>query len=108
MGSFKDYYLKEGRNAWNVFSIKKCNSRWSFRNKDTGSINYIKIKDASNLGGMQKFLEDILATPGERPKTRGEIDYKKFAEDIMSGNKHKVYVKSGKFETIKKTWLVED
>ena len=108
MKGFKDFYLQEGRNAWNVFSIKRCESRWSFRNKDTGKLNYIKIKDPTNLGAMQKFLEDIYATPGEKPKTRGEIDYKKFAEDILSGKKHSVYVKSGKFETIKRTWLIED
>ena len=105
---FKEFYLQEGRNAWNVFSIKKNESRWTFKNNDTGKLNFIAIKDPSNIGGMQKFLEDLGATPGERPKTFGTIDYKQFAVDVIEGKKSKVYVRSGKFETIKKTWMVED
>jgi len=105
MGRFIDTYY-EGRNPWMVFTIKKNESRWSFRNTETGKLNYIKVSEKDAITTMQRFLEDLGATPGSRPKTMGQIDYKKFAEDVVGGKKANVYVRSGKFETIQKTWLL--
>ena len=103
---FKNFYIKEGRNKWEIFEIKRCDKRWTFRNTESGKINYIKIDSDNEFGGMQRFLTDVLATPGSKPKTQGKINYHEFASDVLTGKKSKVYIKSGKFEQIQKTWIL--
>ncbi len=106
--NFKEFYT-EGRHRWDLFSIKRgaTNQRWSFRNTTTNAINFIKIDPNNEIGSMQKFLKDIKATPGVRPKTQGNIDFHKFARDVIMGDSYKVYVKQGHFDDIKNTWILE-
>jgi hypothetical protein len=104
---FKEYYT-EGRNKWDMFQLRKCDKRWSFVNLETKQRYFIKINDPNNAGGMQKFLEDILATDSTVPKTKGTVDFKIMADDIMSGKKSQIHVKSGMWDKIKKTWIVEE
>lgn len=102
---FKEFFY-EGRDKWSLFSINKGTSKWTFKNNDSNSINYLKINPLMEIGTMQRFLEEIEATSGDFPKTKGEIDYYKFASDVVSGKKPNIYVKSGMLEKIKKTWLL--
>lgn len=104
---WKDY-ISEGRNPWMLFTIKKGKDRWSFRNTQTNKLNYVKISPTNEIGSMQNFLKELIATPGALPKTHGKINYYEFAREVVAGNKHKVYIKSGKFNDIQKTWLLED
>lgn len=103
---FKEY-ITEGRDKWNLFTIKKGNDKWSFRNKETGKLNYIKINKFEEIGSMQRFLQDVKATPPTFPKTKGEIDYYKFASDVVGKKQASVFIKSGKWEDIQKTWLLD-
>ena len=103
--NFKDY-LNEGRNRWDIFKIKKNNMKWSFRNQETNKVNYIKIDAENPFNSLKKFLTDVQATPPTLPKTRGEIDYDQFAQDILDGNLGTVYIKSGMFDMIKSTWVI--
>ena len=108
MNRFKEYYT-EGRNKWDVFSIKKCDQRWSICNTETNQRFYIKLGDNPNsISGIQKFLEDIIATPAYKPKTKGEIDFHEFAQKIMAKEKANIYVKSGMFDKIKSTWILDE
>ena len=102
--SFKQFYLSEGRTPWNIFSVKRCNERWTFKNEDTGVLSYVKINPNREIESMKEFLESLGATSGEKPKTKGTIDYLKFASDIIGEKKSKIYIKSSLFEMIKKTW----
>lgn len=104
--SFKQIF-NEGRDSWMVFSINKGKDRWSFKNLESNSINYIKINPQLEIGSIQKFLEEILATPSTMPKTKGIINYSDFAVDVVAGKKSTVYIKKGMFEKIKKTWLLD-
>jgi len=104
---FREFYLTEGRNKWSIFEIKKTAKRWSIYNTETNKRYYIKLgEDPANVGSMQKFLEDILATNETRPKTRGEIDFKEFATSVVTNEKAKIHVKSGNWDRIKKTWVI--
>lgn len=103
---FKNYYT-EGRNKWDTFTIKKGDKKWSFINTVTGKRYYIKLNDnETDVSAMQKFLKDILATPGTKPKTKGNIDYHEFAQKVLGKEKATVYIKSGNWEKIRKTWTL--
>ena len=104
--SFKEFYIKEGRNRWDLFSIKrgKTNQRWAFRNTNTNKLNYIKINPDNEMTSMQKFLLAVQATPGTIPKTYGNLSMSEFASKVISGEIYNVYVKQGHFQTIKDTW----
>ena len=104
---FKDY-LYEGRNRWDLFSIKRGaqHKKWSFRNTHTNKFNYIKINPNNEVASMQKFLKSLLATPGTKPKTKGNIDYHDFAQQVIGGKIYKVYVKQGKFQDIQDAWVL--
>jgi len=103
--NFRDY-LREGRNLWCIFKIKKNNQKWSFRNQETNKLYYIKINDENPFDSLKKFLVDVQATPPSLPKTRGDIDYAQFARDIIDGSTGTVYIKSGMFDVIKTTWFI--
>jgi len=104
---FKEYYT-EGRNFWALFSIKKCNERWSILNIETNNRYYIKLgEDSNSIEGMQKFLESINATPASKPKTQGKIDFYEFAQNVMTNQKALIYIKSGNWDKIKQTWTLE-
>lgn len=106
---FKPFYMSEGRNKWNCFEVKRCTQRWSFKNIDSGKMYYMKLGDKVNdVGDMQKFLTDTLATDHTTPKTRGDIDYKQFAVDVINGKKSKVHIKSGKWNDLSKTWILDN
>lgn len=106
MTKFKEFY-NEGRNKWSIFEIRRGEKKWTFFNTETGTWNVININKNKPIASIQKFLMDICATPGELPKTKGDIDYFQFAHDVVNNNKPKIYVKSGMFEKIKKTWVLE-
>jgi hypothetical protein len=105
--NFKDFYLIEGRNAWNIFKIKMNDKKWSFRNLETNQLYFIKINENNVFDSLIKFLKDIEATPPTIPKTKGIINYDEFANNIMKGKYATVFVKSGMFEKIKNTWVIE-
>lgn len=105
---FKEFYT-EGRNRWSVFELKMCEKRWSILNTESGQRFYIKVGEKPNdIGGMQKFLEQLLATPASLPKTKGEIDFHEFATKVVAKEKANIYVKSGMWDQIKKTWVLEE
>ena len=105
---FKDVYF-EGRNAWNNFQLTKTNKRWSFLNTESGKRYYIKLSDMTNhVGGIQRFLEELGATDSATPKTTGNINYNEFAMDVVAGKKANVHVKSGNFDRIKSTWILDE
>jgi len=104
---FKDVYY-EGRNSWSNFTLKRTNKRWSFMNTESGQRYFVKLGDNTNhVGGIQRFLEEIGATDNTTPKTKGNIDYNQFAMDVVAGKKANVHVKSGMFEKIKGTWIID-
>jgi len=108
MKRFKEYF-KEGRDKWDNFTLKRTNKRWSFNNTTSGKKYYIKL-DGNNvnyIGDIQKFLNDLKATDGSTPKTKGEINYGEFAGQIVSGEKTNIHVKSGNFDKIKNTWIID-
>lgn len=108
MGKFKDMYT-EGRNKWDVFTIKKCDQRWSFINTASGKRYYIKLSDNVNdVGKMQQFLSDILAKPANLPKTQGKIDFNDFATKVIGKKKADVYIKSGNWDEIRKKWNLDE
>ena len=100
-------HLVEGRNRWDIFKIKKNNQRWSFRNQETNKVNYIKIDAENPFNSLKKFLTDVKATPPTLPKTKGDIDYDQFTQDIIDGEHGTVYIKSGMFNTLTSTWVIQ-
>jgi len=104
--SFKDIF-NEGRDKWDLYSVNKGSSKWTFKNNEMGNVSYLKINPLMEIGTMQRFLEEIGATSGELPKSKGEIDYYQFASDVVSGKKPNIYVKSSMYEKIKKTWFLD-
>lgn len=100
--------INEGRNRWDIFRIKKNNMKWTFRNQETNVLNYIKINQDNPFNSLKQFLIDVQATPPTLPKTRGEIDYDEFTQQIIDGDFGTVYIKSGMFDIIKKTWVIND
>ncbi len=55
---------------------------------------------------MASFLRELQATPGVGNKTQGQIDHFTFASNLIKGEKNNIYVKSGMFEKIRNTWLL--
>jgi hypothetical protein len=105
---FKDLYrLNEGRNRWDLFSIKKGEKKWSMRNMTTNKINYIKINELDPYNSMFRFINSLEAKPSYLPKTEGEIDYNKLARGIIDGKENNIFVKSGKFDEIKNKWILD-
>jgi hypothetical protein len=103
--SFKDIFF-EGRDKWSMFSVNKGSSKWTFKNTESNTINYLKVNPLMEFGTIQRFLKEIEASQGT-PKTSGEIDYYQFASDVVSGKKPNIYVKSSMFEKIKNTWFLD-
>lgn len=103
---FKEFYT-EGRNKWNMFELKKCDKRWSFVNTESGQRYFIKMDEPNNVSNIQKFLEDVMATDDTTPKTKNPVDFKRLATEIISGNKTKIHIKSGKWENLKSTWILD-
>ena len=88
---FKEY-LEEGRNKWDIFSIKKGNVKWTFRNEETNKRFFIKITPNKELESLQSFLKAIEATPPTFPKTKGVIDFMQMATDLVAGNLTKLFI----------------
>ena len=105
--SYKDY-IKEGRNKWDMFSLKQTESRWSFKNLNTGQRYFVKLGEKNYIGKIQQFLTDIQATSSEGRKTTGEIDFHAFAQNVVkNGGINQFYVKSGRWNDIKSTWVIK-
>lgn len=103
---FKDF-LKEGRDYWFLFTIKRNGVKWTFRNTENGKWNYIKIDPDNEFSSIQKFLKDINAKPGNTPKTKGDIDFHHFAQNVLDSKTYNVYVKKGMLDKIRDTWVLE-
>lgn len=99
--------ITEGRDRWNIFQIKRTLRRWSFRNLETNKKYYLKLNDAHVYEQLEKFLREVEATPPTFPKTKGKIDYIRFASDLINGKKGTVFIKSSMFNKIKNTWLIK-
>lgn len=105
---FKDLYtLNEGRDRWDIFSLKMGDKRWSLRNMTTNNINFIKINELDPFNSMFRFLNSIEAKPPWIPKTKGEIDYSQLSRDIIDGKINNIFIKTGKFEEIKNKWILD-
>jgi len=100
---FKSYFT-EGRNRWDQFSVNKGTDRWTFTNLQSSKRYFMKINKSSIYDTLGSFLRELGATSGNGGKTRGQIDHFTFASNLIKGQKNSIFVKSGMFDKIAKTW----